>query len=677
MSPARRATSVIVVVLVSLVMPWATQAAAAYPAPTVELSGHGYGHGRGMGQWGSLGYALDQGWSYRQILDHFYGGTTMGEVAQGAPMTVQLTRFDDQDTLVTNERGGLSTNAGPGSFTALRARLVGPNTFAVDHAADCGGDWMFLGQVSGPVVFSPPATGSDDRADMVQACEPDGARRWLRGDVLAVDAGGPRTVNRVDIQSYLRGVVPQESPASWGDLGGGQGMEALRAQAVAARSYAETENRSPEAKTCDTTSCQVYGGVAVESNGGFTSIEQSTTDAAVAETAGQVRRFTDGSVSRTEFSSSTGGWTAGGTFPAVPDEGDSRSPNHDWSASVPVVDIETAYPAIGTLQAVEVTGRNGHGDMGGRVTTLALRGSSGSVNLAGLAFRLRFGLRSDWFQVQAGSGPPGTPPASGDRLDVFGRGPGNDLVHTWFDGRWGGWESLGGSLTSDPAAVSWANGRLDVFGRGPGNELRHTYFDGRWGSWESLGGNLSSGADVASWANGRLDVFARGINNDLQHTWFDGRWHGWESLGGNLASDPTAVSWANGRLDVFAKGPTNDLVHTWFDGRWGGWESLGGNLASGPDVASWANGRLDVFGRGPNNDLVHTWFNGRWGGWESLGGNLASDPGAVSWGAGRLDVFGRGSANELRHTYFDGRWGGWESLGGNLASGPDAASWSK
>ena len=47
--------------------------------------------------------------------------------------------------------------------------------------------------------------------------EPDGTRRRVRGDVQVVDeAGSPRTVNRLGMDAYLRGVVPQESPASWG-----------------------------------------------------------------------------------------------------------------------------------------------------------------------------------------------------------------------------------------------------------------------------------------------------------------------------------------------------------------------------------------------------------------------------------------------------------------------------
>ncbi len=384
-------------------------AARAYASATVELAGHGYGHGRGMGQWGALGYALDLDWGYEQILDHFYGGTKAGSLDGDVPMTVLLTRFDDRPTTVTQERGQLTTSAAEGSHTALRARRVGPDTFAVEAAGDCGGPWSPHAEARGPVTFSPQAASTDDRTLMVQACEPGGTKRWLRGQVRAVDDGGvQRTVNALGMESYLRGVVPRESPAPWGDLGAGRGMHALRAQAVAARSYAQAQSRSPVAKTCDTTSCQVYGGVAVQDAEGFRVLEHPSTDAAVGDTAGQVRRFADGGgVAPTEYSSSTGGWSSGGVFPAVADAGDVRSPHHDWTASVPVPDIEAAYPELGVLEAVEVTERNGLGDGGGRVRRLTLRGSSASVPLTGPQFRSRFSLRSDWFVVR----DPGPPPA--------------------------------------------------------------------------------------------------------------------------------------------------------------------------------------------------------------------------------------------------------------------------
>ena len=393
--------------------------AAAFPGPTVDLVGHGFGHGRGLGQFGSLGYAL-KGWNYHQILDHYYGGTKMGTLPDG-DITVQLTKFDGLDVIVTQEHGHLHTSAAPGSFKALLARKTGTNRYTVYVADDCGGGpvgWQELrANVPGPVTFSPDNPRTEDRTEMLQVCELGGVHRWVRGEILALegkDAAGTtsRAVNKVALEGYVKGVVPRESPASWGTAGGGIGMHALRAQAVAARSYASAERRSDWAQTCDTQSCQVYGGRASQDGAGnFTELEAATSNQAVDDTRGEVRLLlSDLSVARTEFSSSTGGYTAGGQFPAVPDEGDSvdSNPSATWTAKIPVALLESSYPQIGTLQSVDVTKRNGLGDWGGRVVEVVLRGSKGKATLSGADLRGLWsyssasrpdGLRSDWFRV--------------------------------------------------------------------------------------------------------------------------------------------------------------------------------------------------------------------------------------------------------------------------------------
>ncbi|HVL93631.1 MAG TPA: SpoIID/LytB domain-containing protein [Acidimicrobiales bacterium] len=374
---------------------------AAYPAETVDLVGHGFGHGRGMGQYGALGGAL-AGVPYTTILDHFYGGTRMGTVAD-TPISVRILRLDGQDTIAIQERGAATVSAVPDrQFHALRTRRVGPNSFEVSSGLGCGGPWTVVAPaVPGPVTLGSALPAGDDRTTMLQLCEPAGTR-WYRGDFTVLDSGGARTVNRLPLEAYLRSVVPRESPNSWGTLGGGRGMHALRAQAVVARSYALASNNTPYAKTCDTTACQVYGGFAVQDGAGYRDLEAATTNAAVTETTGQVRVFTaTGAVALTEYSSSTGGYSAGGVFPAVVDDGDATpsNPNHNWSARVPVADVQAAYPAIGNLQSVDVVRRNGLGDLGGRVLELVLRGDRGSKVLTGADFRRFPGVRSDWFAV--------------------------------------------------------------------------------------------------------------------------------------------------------------------------------------------------------------------------------------------------------------------------------------
>ncbi|SDB93702.1 Repeat of unknown function [Raineyella antarctica] len=244
---------------------------------------------------------------------------------------------------------------------------------------------------------------------------------------------------------------------------------------------------------------------------------------------------------------------------------------------------------------------------------------------------------------------------------------------------WRGWESLGGVLTSSPAAVSWDQNRIDVVARGTDTAVWHRWWDGTgWRGWESLGGSCQSAPAICSWAPGRLDIFTVGTDHRLWHRWFQGGWSNWESLGGLLSSAPAAVSWGPNRIDVFARGMDSAMWHLWWDGgAWRGWESLGGILDSAPAVASWAQNRLDTFVKGTDSQLYHKWWDGgAWRGWENLGGYLGGDPSAVSWDAGRIDVFYPGQGFSLRHRWWDGSgWRGEEDLGGQLASGTGVSSW--
>jgi len=237
----------------------------------------------------------------------------------------------------------------------------------------------------------------------------------------------------------------------------------------------------------------------------------------------------------------------------------------------------------------------------------------------------------------------------------------------------GPWTSLGGGLTSSPAASSWSAGRADVFVRGTDNALYHSTWNGSaLSAWSSLGGALTSGPAAVSWGPNRIDVFARGSNSALYHRVWAGAWYGWESLGGALTSGPAVASWGTGRLDVFARGTDNGLWHRFWDGqRWSSWESLGGVLTSDPAAVSWGPNRIDVFASGTDNALYHRWSDGiHWYGWERLGGVLTSSPAAASCSSGHLAIFATGGGSATYELRFDGAWGSWQSLGGQWTSGP-------
>ncbi len=139
-----------------------------------------------------------------------------------------------------------------------------------------------------------------------------------------------------------------------------------------------------------------------------------------------------------------------------------------------------------------------------------------------------------------------------DRMGVFARGTRGDLILKWWDGaHWSEFASLGSpevqydlypavniaaSLAGPPAACSWGPERMDVFARGPGGDLLHKWWDGKdWSKFESLGMPTTGDPDsqripftgpvaACTWGVGRLDVFARALDGNLYHAWWNRSW---------------------------------------------------------------------------------------------------------------------------------------------------------
>jgi len=247
------------------------------------------------------------------------------------------------------------------------------------------------------------------------------------------------------------------------------------------------------------------------------------------------------------------------------------------------------------------------------------------------------------------------------------------------------WQSLGGYLTSSPAATSPTSGATDVFVRGGDDALWWRHWNGQdWSAWTSLGGVLTADpAAVSGYASGRIDVFVRGGDGGLwsRYTTDGGTsWSGWHSIGGQLldGTGPTAYAWANDRIGWLVTGMNHALYHMWNDAAGThGWEKLDGYLTSSPGATSPSSGVIDVFVRGGSGALWQREYNNGWQSWTSLGGVLApgTGPAACSWGSGRLDVFVEGMSGALYHqSYASATWSDWESLGGYLTSSPAAAT---
>jgi stage II sporulation protein D len=366
-----------------------------YPMPgqgTVTFAGHGFGHGHGMSQYGAEG-AARQGKTWQQIVDFYYPGTTQATLSQRVKVLISA---DTSRDVVVAPRSGLTlVNRATGEtwelpdVDATRWRLdVAAGKTVVDHLT--GTTWIRWKAFTGDGAFTA-------RGLPITLYVGGNAQRY-RGMLLAAppSAGSSDrdTVNVLHLDNYIKGVIPREMPASWSPA-------AVRAQAVAARTYAAYEMQHPRAahyQLCDTTSCQVYGGY---------DAEDSRSNDAVRSTAGVILTA-DGKPAFTQFGSSSGGWTAPNQFSYLPAREDpydgwSDNPVHDWTASFDVSRLERAWPGVGNLKAIRFQTRDGRGEWQGRVWSLALIGAKNGratkVVVSGDTFRSVLGLRSTWFTV--------------------------------------------------------------------------------------------------------------------------------------------------------------------------------------------------------------------------------------------------------------------------------------
>jgi stage II sporulation protein D len=373
-------------------------ASASQAASTFYITGAGNGHGIGMSQYGAYGYAL-HGWTYRQILGHYYQGTGIGTTS-----TSQLVRV-----LVGTGNYGPPTFTGASLATAPRAgnQTVNLSTTLRYWMKALSGGNVALYDTSGqrlisvrpPLVVSGPGpldfSGHGHYRGSFEF-------RWEWGLMV-------QTVNAVDLEDYVRGVVSAEMPASWSG-------QALEAQAVAARTYAITTSVSGNGYTLySDTRSQMYEGVAAET---------PSTDTAVANTRGQV--VTDsGTPAATYFFASSGGYTESvqnvwlGSSPepwlrGVPDPYDDTggNPYYRWSESM---SMDTAAARLGPLvkgnfEGITVTRRG----VSPRVVTATVNGSGGTTEVTGPQLQGIFGLLSTHMSFSTISTIASPPRATGD-----------------------------------------------------------------------------------------------------------------------------------------------------------------------------------------------------------------------------------------------------------------------
>ena len=186
----------------------------AQPAPpspvTFLVQGKGWGHGRGMGQWGARRRA--QGWTSSQILDHYYGGTTMGTVDPNGELRVRLLREDDVDVIVVSEHNALTTSVVPGASPRSR-----PTTTRRHLPRPVGPDALAHGRRSPPHPRSTSVAIRHRSRRLTQRrcsrCARPAARCATTEEASSPSASERRItrVNVVPLDTYVRGVVPRRS----------------------------------------------------------------------------------------------------------------------------------------------------------------------------------------------------------------------------------------------------------------------------------------------------------------------------------------------------------------------------------------------------------------------------------------------------------------------------------
>ena len=351
-------------------------AAPAQGASRLTITGAGFGHGIGMSQYGAYGYAKE-GFGYRDILRRYYTETQLATLSPVPDVRVLL-------------KTGTSAATFSGATLAGTRNLQAEKTYSVVSAGD---GQVTLRSPTGRslATFAAPLRIAGPSRSAPLALRDLGSYRGAL-ELYPSSSGGLDVINALGLEDYVRGVISAESPSSWP-------AEALKAQAVAARTYAVTSNAGGKGgrftQFADTRS-QVYRGV---------SAEFATTDAAVAGTRHQVVTHAGRPVT-TFFFSTSGGRTENnensfiGALPqpwlrSVKDPFDTSSPKHRWGPyrlSRAEVERKLSGYVRGSFKSINVVKRG----VSPRIVKAEIIGSRGKTVVDGPLLRARFDLFDTW-----------------------------------------------------------------------------------------------------------------------------------------------------------------------------------------------------------------------------------------------------------------------------------------
>ncbi len=389
-----------------------------------RMFGGGWGHGLGMSQWGAYGLAK-KGWRGERIVEHFYSGTRVARTT--APNDLRIGLVQGRDVIhLTAQSGGVQLRLGSPQGS-LVATVPSGKTWTVRAAGNdyriVDGGGQRVDTVGGPgnplfVVYQPH--GSRVRV-------PEASHTYNRGriefDLYSCAGGGcvMRLVLSVDPQGYLYGLG--EVPSSWP-------MAAMKAQAIAARTYAFTKAAASQHRpVCD---CALYASVNDQVYAGWD--KEGGPDghrwvAAVNQTEDQVV-LDGGQTIQAFYMSSSGGYTENnenvwggspiGYLRGVCDPGDftSANPNATWIETFTTSEVTQELGlGIGAVRRFVGEARG----VSGRILSVTVRGANGNASISGNALQSALGLNDD--RVWINSDRLVTGPIR-DKYDRLGCGPG-------------------------------------------------------------------------------------------------------------------------------------------------------------------------------------------------------------------------------------------------------------
>ena len=240
-------------------------------------------------------------------------------------------------------------------------------------------------------------------------------KRYRGNLIIQPHKAGLTVINRLLIDEYLYGVVPEEMPASWN-------IEALKAQAVAARTFAlydklDRKHTKEGFDVCVTTDCQVYGGM---------DSEAATTNKAIDATKGEVIVYLNQPICSV-FHAASGGqtddsinvWNVNVPYLRAVEDKEEQSPYQSWAVSVTVDNlsksIKNSYSDIGTIKEIDFSGLKKNPNKASKPQVVKFIGSNKkSVELTKTQLRSLLGLKSSNFTIEL----EGNKKAKGDTLKI-------------------------------------------------------------------------------------------------------------------------------------------------------------------------------------------------------------------------------------------------------------------